>query len=335
MKNNEYPVGNPIFFKDNRSLDSIFGLVYAEVTTPKDIYAPILLYRNNSNFTLAPTGKWTGWFVSEELKNAVKYGYQVDIKYGYHYKSKAYLFDKYVDTLYEMRLTYPKADPMNLICKLLLNSLYGRFGLNPSLQMITTTEEYDPKYLLDTKKLVNNTLYFYPDDRNRDLTTVCKQEDLLISLPLAMFTTAYARIFMSKFKMEYQNNLYYSDTDSLYLDCSLPDEYIGPELGKFKLEYQATEVVFLAPKVYSLLLPDGSEITKVKGSTVLPSFSELKELLYNQQQIKLPQERWNRNISKGNISITDTIYTLTLNENKRIFTHNSEGIIIDTQPIKL
>jgi hypothetical protein len=28
-----------------------------------------------------------------------------------------------------MRLQYPKSDPLNLICKLLMNSLYGRFGM--------------------------------------------------------------------------------------------------------------------------------------------------------------------------------------------------------------
>ncbi len=32
-----------------------------------------------------------------------------------------------------MRLTYPKGDPMNYIAKILMNSLYGRFGLNPLL----------------------------------------------------------------------------------------------------------------------------------------------------------------------------------------------------------
>lgn len=32
-----------------------------------------------------------------------------------------------------MRLSYAKSDPRNLICKLLLNSLYGKFGMDPHL----------------------------------------------------------------------------------------------------------------------------------------------------------------------------------------------------------
>ena len=38
-----------------------------------------------------------------------------------------------MEDLYNLRKSYPKSHPLNLVCKLLLNSLYGRFGLNPLL----------------------------------------------------------------------------------------------------------------------------------------------------------------------------------------------------------
>src|SRR5438445_540861 len=44
--------------------------------------------------------------------------------------NKDYIFKDYINDLYNIRLNYPKSDPMNLTAKLLLNSLYGRFGMH-------------------------------------------------------------------------------------------------------------------------------------------------------------------------------------------------------------
>ena len=63
-------------------------------------------------------------YFSEELYNAKKFGYEFKVLWGYTF-GKGYIFKKYVDSLYNLRLTYPKTDPMNLTAKLLLNSLYG------------------------------------------------------------------------------------------------------------------------------------------------------------------------------------------------------------------
>jgi hypothetical protein len=61
---------------------------------------------------------------------------------------------------------------------------------------------------------------------------------------------------MSKYKVQYADNLYYSDTDSIVLDKSLPDSVVSnTELGLFNalgaLEHEIEEAVFIAPKVYA------------------------------------------------------------------------------------
>lgn len=58
------------------------------------------------------------------MKNAENYGYKFKINKGYLFNAKN-IFKDYIDTLYALRLEYPKGHPMNYICKLLLNSLYG------------------------------------------------------------------------------------------------------------------------------------------------------------------------------------------------------------------
>jgi hypothetical protein len=72
---------------------------------------------------------------SEEMKNAIKYGYKIEVLWGYTFNSDI-IFKEYVDFLYNLRLEYPKSDPMNFIAKILLNSLYGRFGMNGDFDSI-------------------------------------------------------------------------------------------------------------------------------------------------------------------------------------------------------
>ena len=46
-------------------------------------------------------------------------------------KKQESIFKDYVNEMYVLRQEYPKSDTMNLIANLLLNSLYGRFGMAP------------------------------------------------------------------------------------------------------------------------------------------------------------------------------------------------------------
>jgi hypothetical protein len=115
---------------------------------------------------------------------------------------------------------------------------------------------------------------------------------LEISTPIAIFTTAYARMHMAKFKMDYANNLYYSDTDSLVLDCPLPDHLVGSDLGQFKLEREVSEGVFLAPKVYGLSEYNVKVTVKNKGYIKDDiTLDHLKDLLIKDSSLKLRQDK--------------------------------------------
>jgi hypothetical protein len=52
--------------------------------------------------------------------------------------------------------------------------------------------------------------------------------------------------------------LYYSDTDSIFIEGNIDSSFIGSKIGQLKLEYKFKEVVFIAPKVYGGVLEDGS-----------------------------------------------------------------------------
>jgi hypothetical protein len=89
---------------------------------------------NGTLMTVAPVGKFSGWFFSKELELAIDLGYDIEILKGYTYSQScntAVLFKEYMDALYEMRTQFPKTNALNQIAKLLGNSFYGRFGMHP------------------------------------------------------------------------------------------------------------------------------------------------------------------------------------------------------------
>jgi hypothetical protein len=71
--------------------------------------------------TVAPLGTWEDMIFSAEMDNAIKFGYRFEILWGYKFNRKN-IFKGYVGTLYKLRLAFSKANPLNLISKLLLNS---------------------------------------------------------------------------------------------------------------------------------------------------------------------------------------------------------------------
>lgn len=65
-----------------------------------------------------------------------------------------------------------------------------------------------------------------------------------VSIAIASAITAYGRIHMTQFKNNPNFNLYYSDTDSAYVDKPLPKDMISSTvLGKMKLEHVLNDAI--------------------------------------------------------------------------------------------
>jgi hypothetical protein len=161
MANTFMPVGKPIAFEgDIRKIEpDAFGFFYCKITSPAYLEHPILQRRiktNNGIRTIAGLGSWTGWIFSGEMDNAKRYGYQFEIIKGYEYK-KGYIFKEYVDKMYNLRMEYDKGHPLNLIAKLLMNSLYGKFGMKMESNVVNIfdmSDEFD-------KNLFDNMIDLY------------------------------------------------------------------------------------------------------------------------------------------------------------------------------
>lgn len=334
MQKYNIPTGNIKAFTGNiwNIEPNAFGIFNCNIETPDNLNIPILQIHHNKR-TISPLGKFNGWFFSEELKNAIdNFGYKVTIINGYTFDQKN-IFKDYVIDLYNLRLQYSKDNPINLIAKILMNSLYGRFGLNIILNnyIIINKNELDDfidfNEINDLIDIDDNFLMSFIDKNIIKNSFLSSSTDIKSNIAIASAITAYARIELSKIKKYCIDNdikIYYFDTDSIIINKPLPNDFLTNELGKWKLEAIIKEGVFIAPKVYGYITENGNEIIKIKGYKNKISFEQLKSLLIKDNKLELLQEKWFKSLEKGEISILNQIYTLipTLNKRQLIYKNN-------------
>ena len=140
MFNRLMPIGKPTYFEGYiRVIDpNAFGFFYCNIIAPDKIKHPILQTHvkiNNMTRTIAPLGTWSDMLFSMEMDNAMKLGYKFEILWGYTFNNEN-IFKNYVTFLYNLRNEYPRGSALNHIAKILLNSLYGRFGMDDNFANI-------------------------------------------------------------------------------------------------------------------------------------------------------------------------------------------------------
>jgi len=345
MKYFPMPVGKPTYFSGDIFLvnKNPFGFFKVNVKAPLHLKIGILPTKIKTWYgirTVFPVGNWTGWYFSEEIKFAMKYGYKFEILEGYLFE-RGYIFSDYIDVLYKIKSTVSKDDPWYYISKLLQNSLFGRFGLNPINEVISivSSEESEeiirehPNVKIITLLSGNVLVKYTKESEELELEN--------ISVPIAAAVTAWSRIHMYHYLIKYGNNILAIDTDGIKVDCQIdPTEIDSKELGKMKYEYTFIEAVFPAPKVYGGILEKPykqyeKELVKVKGLKNPISYGWLKTILNKDRLLPIPQEKWKRELSLSTILIREEQYSLGLGETKRQFIYNSWGDFVDSWPLYL
>jgi len=345
------PVGKGVLTSE-KNLNKLFGVVQARVVCPDNLSIPILPYRTKKGSLINPTGSWTSWYFSEELKMAVKHGYSVEVVKAIEFEKSEGLFDEYVNKYYKIKSN--TSGPQKAIAKLMLNSLYGRMGLRPSFEQteLVSTERaesilrnYDVSdgYTLNAEKQLEIIRYStVPSEEKAKINNVNFDELSLKadnstrvaeqSLPVAIAITAYARMLMNPYFMKYTDSIYYTDTDSITMSEPLPDDIVGNDLGQFKLEHSNFEGYFPGCKVYALQLSNGDLIRKAKtvGANI-----ELQNVidLWKGKVVSVNKEYWARDRKAGSVSIVNKNIKLSPNLLKRAKVFDSAGIWVDTKPL--
>lgn len=153
---NDMPVGFPRL-TDNKDLNKLFGFVKARVTAPtaEILPVPILPIITPDGRHICPRGRFEYTWFSEELKNAVKYGYKVEVISAIVFDRGLGVFKDFILIIYRWRLEAKKEGKHILayILKLILNSLYGKTGQ----KMITDFFKFIDIEKLESHKKIYDT----------------------------------------------------------------------------------------------------------------------------------------------------------------------------------
>jgi hypothetical protein len=278
--------------------------------------------------TTWPTGSFKAALTTPELCYALERGMITRVDYAAIYH-KDVIFSDYVDFFYGKRLEARKSNDRATegICKLFLNSLYGKFAQNG--QRWTTVGEAE-----------DMTIGFFNHyDADNGVLTKYRQFsgliDQLEELPesqesfpaISSHITAYARMYLYHLmRVAGLDNLYYCDTDSLMVnEAGLENlrPHIEPtELGMLKVEWESDEVTIHGLKDYQI----GTQ-SKIKG--IRKSAQEIDSGLFVQEQfrglegmiregdldrylIRTVTKKMMRQYLKGQVAETGRVYPLHL-----------------------
>ncbi|MFW6130300.1 MAG: DNA polymerase [Atribacterota bacterium] len=332
MRNNPYPICLKKY-SPKASLSEIRSRTCISNIDIK-INKPKIPYRANK--LIFPVGEFNITLCKPEL-NLLSDDEIISINDTYFYETD-YLFTEFVDYFYNLRMKHKKAgkSALEYMDKIVLNSLYGKFAQRKRSEKRNKkydgilqngyTDLVDQDYgIVKTLKFINSEAYSVNKMNNGRNTFI----------PISAFVTSYARSIIWNMLDLVWENVYYCDTDSLFvnsdglkilLDHGLIDNY---ELGKLKIEEKISNLELRNCKDYSY---DNQH--KIKGV----KSNEVKKAVDNGEDISNKSE-W---IYKRFLGFNEALryYNLeigTIEDHKVLSRNYDKGKVVDNivYPYKL
>lgn len=259
MVNKPLPYGQPVYFEGEYQEDKLYPLYVQRLSCEfklKEGKIPSIQLKGNMSFRQneyveSSNGEIVTMTLTSVDLELFFENYEVigDIYYdgGWKFRQKKGLFTDYINQWTEKKIQAKKDGNLALyqISKLMLNSLYGKFGLNPNSRLKRPVEmDGVVKYSLQPL-----------------------EERKPVYIPVATFITSYGRdtiirsaLAIRKWGIETlgYDPVRYCDTDSLHINCTEEqakplsnyiniDDYI---LGYWKLESKFQKAKFIRAKSY-------------------------------------------------------------------------------------
>lgn len=338
MKENLFPNPNTMSRYSYMDIDTIKnyeGFCYIEFSYLEDSIIPYLCQRMPTKL-LFPCGKLKGYYTFFEIRKALDYGYKIiKIGKGYYFRKSADFFSEFVTDMYKKRREFQKENnPLELPVKIVMNSLFGKFGQKIDRMSIEYVDNLSKEEYRESEQIGMTDFY--------RVKKRAKQREISFTIPiLSAYTTAYARDKLYTAIEPIQEDIFYMDTDSIFTIKTLPN---GSELGQLKLEYKVQKAYLIKPKFYYLLtdvIKEGKTIEKckIKGVSRVDDFNKFYNLIKNKSvsfdkivKFKesliqdLPINSWHEVTKK-----------LNFNDDKRLWKNKEIDLksLEDSKPIKL
>jgi hypothetical protein len=307
-------------------LRKYFCIAYVALNTDKPYYP----YRTKDKLCF-PIGKFQTYLCSPELELAIKHGHILHAVYVMVYE-RAYIFREYIKYFHTLKTQYKQAhnDLLERVCKLFMNSLYGKFGQR--MDSVFMEEWVDnPNYYsmseidIDTgitwrKRQLGNLLTIYREgvlDSEHSFPAICAG------------VTSKARLrLIELMKVCGDGNYFYCDTDSLFVNkvgYRRLKRYLQDQvLGMLEVKQVASEVIIHGCKDYVI---DGVGKTKgipkkaVKVSAnsydtlVFPSFkSDINRGMASDYAIHKVNKTLSRKYDKGVVTASGNVIPLCITQ---------------------
>lgn len=196
-------------FETKFYLENQMGFYDVEVFVP-DTYVPVLgiKFANMEDRLIFPTGTFRGVWSTSELNYAMTQGVKIlKVHKGMIFNNGGNIFKDYITTFYDMRKKAEKGSVDDILSKLLMNSLYGRFALNLNREQL----------VLDEGQLgVSPHMEIPLDAEGKRIIRLAKHDIVLensfTNAAIAAWVTSGARIWMHKLYNKAPDHLYYTDS---------------------------------------------------------------------------------------------------------------------------
>lgn len=238
-------------------------LVVADCVIETDVPAYAVVHDAKLIF---PVGSFRTTLSTPELDYAIAHGHLRSLGYTAWYQP-ADLFSAYVTDIYAKRLEAKRAGngPLTLVYKLMLNSLYGKFGQTGGGWEACPSEYSNPPAQWRGACVLNGPALLH-ETRSGQVFHLAKSGESLDSFPaVAAHVTAYARMHLwSLIEAAGRGNVYYCDTDSVFVNAEgkerLAEHLDDNRLGALKVDKVLSYAHFRAPKDYT-----ADAYVKIKG----------------------------------------------------------------------
>lgn len=248
-----YPVGSPTFFKGKppRLNNRYYFIRFRCNFELKRGYLPFIQVKNNVNYRRNDNLRSSFYNRNGDYDNTIrpimtmsqtlftvfaKCYKLTDFEYldGCYFNTEKGVFDNYINKYFRMKQENNDNKVLRTCAKLMLNSLYGRFGLNPMNRFKVAH--------VDSEQVV-------------DLDNIQGQDKEPVYIPIACAITSYARVFTLNGAHKYKDYFCYSDTDSIHLNAPKDTQFTGipvhdTNLCSWKLENVFDCGVYIRQKTY-------------------------------------------------------------------------------------
>lgn len=238
---------------------------------------PVLPQRKDKLYFL--DGNLTGWYWHEEIKLALEVSNVRSFKIVHALLSEENT-PALKDFIQRLSIIREKGLILKDLGKLLINSFYGRLGLDDEFNLIELN-------------LASDTLDEYGEFGDLFLSKRKVKSAAKTNVAVAAAITAKARIKLYRAFQEVQRaggRILYCDTDSVFAAFDKNADVTGRMLGNYvnfdttKADTILRDSVFILPKTYGIVLKDNAHIIKIKGVSVKElNVTDLKKAFYERR----------------------------------------------------